>query len=125
MSTLVPPLFNGLVDDASLLPPSFTGLSDAVTKHDEHRTSWFAGLLGPLLVPASMIGVEIPAGELPVALVGDVPVSAVPVAVEKLRSAGAVVFHLRRKEIQGSLPAVALTIMAVVVAWGRFGAWAF
>jgi hypothetical protein len=39
--------------------------------------------------------------------------------------AGAVVFHLRRKEIQGALPAVALLVMAVVVAWGRFGAWAF
>jgi DoxX-like protein len=37
----------------------------------------------------------------------------------------AVVFHLRRKEIQGALPAVALLVMAVVVAWGRFGAWAF
>ena len=94
MSTLVPTLFAGLVDDASLLPPSVTTLSDAVAKHDEHRASWFAGLLGPLLVPASLIGVELPAGELPVALVGDVPVSAVPVAVEKLRSAGAVVFHV-------------------------------
>jgi hypothetical protein len=94
VSTLVPTLFAGLVDDASLLPPSLTTLPDAVAKHDEHRASWFAGLLGPLLVPASLIGVELPAGALPVALVGDVPVSAVPVAVEKLRSAGAVVFHV-------------------------------
>lgn len=65
------------------------------------------------------IGLVVPA------LVNIAPVlvawAAVGVAV---MMAGAVVFHLRRKEIQGSLPAVALTIMAVVVAWGRFGAWA-
>jgi hypothetical protein len=94
VSTLVPTLFSGLVDDASLLPPSFTSLPDAVAKHAEHRGAWFASLLGPLLVPASAIGVELPAGELPVALVGDVPVSAVPAAVEKLRASGAAVFHV-------------------------------
>ena len=94
MSTLVPTLFSGLVDDASLLPPSFTSLADAVAKHAEHREAWFSRLLGPLLVPASVIGAELPAQELPVALVGDVAVSAVPAAVEKLRAAGAVVFHV-------------------------------
>jgi hypothetical protein len=94
VSTLVPPLFAGLVDDASLLPPSFVSLTDAAAKRAEHQESWFAGLLGPLLVPASLIGGEQPARELPVAVVGDVPVSALPVAVEKLRAAGAVVFHV-------------------------------
>jgi hypothetical protein len=91
---MVPTLFAGLVDDASLLPPSFTGLSDAVAKHGEHRAAWFADLLGPLLVPASVIGIDLPAREPPVALVGDVPMSAVPIAVEKLRAAGAVVRHI-------------------------------
>lgn len=94
MSTLVPTLFSGLVDDASLLPPSFISLPDAVAKHAEHRDAWFARLLGPLLVPASVIGLELPARELPVALVGDVPVSSVPAAVEKLRASGAVVLHV-------------------------------
>jgi hypothetical protein len=94
VSTLVPPLFAGLVDDASLLPPSFTSLPDAEAKHGEHRAAWFARLLGPLLVPASLIGGELPARELPVALIGDVPVGAVPAALEKLRAAGAVVFHI-------------------------------
>ncbi|XVU25109.1 hypothetical protein ACQPZJ_49325 [Actinoplanes sp. CA-054009] len=94
MSTLVPPLFAGLVDDASLMPPSPVSVTDAVAKHAEHRDGWFAGLLGPLLVPASLIGADLSAGKLPVALVGDVPFSAVPVAVEKLRAAGAVVLHL-------------------------------
>lgn len=94
MSTLVPKLFAGLVDDASLLPPSFTSLPDAVAKHGEHREGWFAGLLGPLLVPASLIGVDVLPGQAPVALVGDVAVSAVPVAVEKLRAAGAKVVRV-------------------------------
>ena len=94
MSTLVPTLFSGLVDDASLLPPSFISLPDAVAKHAEHREAWFARLLGPLLVPASVIDIELPGRELPVALVGDVPVGAVPAAVEKLRASGAVVLHV-------------------------------
>jgi len=94
VSTLVPTLFTGLVDDASLLPPSLTSLPDVVAKYGEHRAAWYAGLLGPLLVPATMIGAPMPTPDLPVALVGDVAVSAVPVAVEKLRAAGAVVVHL-------------------------------
>jgi hypothetical protein len=94
VSTLVPTLFAGLVDDASLLPPSFISLPDAVAKHGEHRAAWYAGLLGPLLVPASLIGPDLPPGDLQVALIGDVPLSALPVAVEKLRAAGAVVLHL-------------------------------
>jgi hypothetical protein len=94
VSTLVPPLFAGLVDDASLLPPSFTSLPDGLAKHGEHRAAWYSGLLGPLLVPASVIGSGAPAHDLPVALIGDVALSAVPMAVEKLRAGGAVVFHL-------------------------------
>ena len=94
MSTLVPTLFAGLVDDASLLPPSLTSLADAYAKQAEHRAAWYAGLLGPLLVPASVIGAAVPAQDLPVALLGDVAMSAVPIAVEKLRATGAVIFHL-------------------------------
>jgi hypothetical protein len=94
VSTLVPTLFAGLVDDASLLPPSFITLADAGAKHGEHRGAWFARLLGPLLVPASLIGDELPARELPIALVGDVPLGVVPIAVEKLRAAGAMVLHV-------------------------------
>jgi hypothetical protein len=94
VSTLVPPLFTGLVDDASLLPPTFISLPDALAKHGEHRLAWYAGLLGPLLVPASVLAAARPVQDLAVALLGDVPVSALPVAIEKLRSAGAVIFHL-------------------------------
>jgi len=51
-----------------------------------------------------------------------VPIAAVGVAVVM---AGAVVVHLRRKEFPGALPALVLLILALFVAWGRFGAWAF
>ena len=94
MSTLVPPLYGVLVDDASLLPPSLTGLEDAVAKYGEHRAAWYAGLLGPLLLPASLTSTDVPAGDLPVAVLGDVPVSALPVVVEKLRASGVSVEHL-------------------------------
>jgi hypothetical protein len=94
VSTLVPPLFAGLVDDASLLPPSPTGVAEAVAKHDEHRAGWFAGLLGPLLVPASLIGADLIAHDVPFALVGDVSLGALPIAVDKLRAAGGRVLHI-------------------------------
>jgi hypothetical protein len=83
-----------LVDDASLLPPSLTGLPDAVAKYGDHCAAWYAGLLGPLLLPASLTSTDVPARDLPVAVLGDVPVSALPVVVEKLRAAGASVEHL-------------------------------
>jgi len=91
---MVPPLFAGIVDDACLLPPAFIALPDAVGKHAEHRAAWYSALLGPLLVPASMIGAAAGGQDLPVALVSDVTLGAVPVSVEKLRALGAVVFHV-------------------------------
>ncbi|BAL92968.1 hypothetical protein AMIS_77480 [Actinoplanes missouriensis 431] len=93
MSTMVPPLYAGLVDDASLLPPSPIVLADAVAKYDEHAASWYAGLIGSLLVPASVVG----AGPLPRAragLIGDVPAANLPMTVEKLRAAGLAIEHV-------------------------------
>jgi hypothetical protein len=48
-----PGLFAGLVDDAAVFPPGNAPLEEAVRMHRVHRTSWYAGLVGPLLVPAS------------------------------------------------------------------------
>ncbi|WP_204293811.1 hypothetical protein [Actinoplanes campanulatus] len=93
MSTMVPPLYAGLVDDACLLPPSPVGLDDAVLKHQEHITSWYSDLIGSLLMPASLLGTErVP--RLTAALIGDVPAAALPNTVEKLRSSGVLVRHL-------------------------------
>jgi hypothetical protein len=90
---MVPPLYAGLVDDASLLPPSPIGLADAVAKHHEHAAAWYRGLVGSLLVPASTVGIEqIP--RLTAGLIGDVPAAALPATVEKLRASGVVVEHV-------------------------------
>ncbi len=90
---MVPPLYAGLVDDASLLPPSPVGLADAVAKHHEHATAWYRGLLGSLLIPASVVGTEaVP--RLSAGLIGDVPAASLPATVEKLRASGVVVQHI-------------------------------
>src|SRR3954449_6510265 len=44
-------LFAGLVDDAAVFPPGNAAVSDAVRQHAEHRTAWYAPVIGPLVVP--------------------------------------------------------------------------
>ena len=56
MSTPLPALFAGLVDDAAVFPPGSTPLPEAVREHGRHRSAWYAPLVGPLLVPASELG---------------------------------------------------------------------
>ena len=53
MST--PPLFRALIDDAALFPPGNAPLDVAVPAHREHRTAWYADLIGPFLCPASRL----------------------------------------------------------------------
>ncbi len=55
MSTQVPRLLAGLVDDAAVFPPGSASLPDAVTAHHRHRAARYADLVGPLLLPASAI----------------------------------------------------------------------
>src|SRR3954451_890803 len=47
----VPPVFVGFLDDAAVFPPGNAPLPDAVAAHREHRTAWYAAMVGPLLVP--------------------------------------------------------------------------
>ena len=51
-----------------------------------------------------------------------VPLAATGLAATML---GAVVFHLRRGETKETAPSLVLLILAAVVAWGRFGPYAF
>jgi hypothetical protein len=92
VSTLVPPLFAGLVDDAAVFPPGNATLDEAVTAHRLHRASWYAAFVGPLLVPASAIGELIDAvgaGEpLTIGVIGDTGVAGLPAAVAQARSGG-------------------------------------
>jgi hypothetical protein len=56
VSTALPAVFARLVDDAAVYPPGSAPLHEAVKEHRRHRTAWYAGLVGPLLVPASAAG---------------------------------------------------------------------
>jgi hypothetical protein len=86
VSTLVPPLFARLVDDAAVFPPGSATLPEAVAAHHRHRAAWYAPLVGPLLVPASALGalsaLVDPGGQLPTGLIGDTGVDGLPAAVE-------------------------------------------
>jgi hypothetical protein len=52
----VPALFARLIDDAAVFPPGSAPIPDALAAHAEHRTAWYADLVGPLLLPASSVG---------------------------------------------------------------------
>jgi hypothetical protein len=78
VSTQVPRLFAGLVDDAAVFPPGSASLPDAVAAHREHRAAWYAALVGPLLVPASALA-ELPAllgpeESIEIGVIGDLPI---------------------------------------------------
>jgi len=45
-----PGLFEGLVDDAAMFPPGNAEVDQAVRAHLEYRSSWFAPVIGPLVV---------------------------------------------------------------------------
>lgn len=42
-----------------------------------------------------------------------------------LMMVGAVVVHVRRKEVPAMAPSVVLLVLAAIVAWGRFGPYSF
>lgn len=91
MSTLVPPLFAGLVDDASVLPPSIAGLPEALASHRAHEDAWYSSLLGTFLVPASLSGLNSTVSGLVAGVIGDSGIAALPPAVARLRASGAAV----------------------------------
>ena len=43
-------LFAGLIDDAAMFPPGNASAAAAITGHADCRRSWFAPLIGPLVV---------------------------------------------------------------------------
>ena len=81
MSTRVPPLLVGLVDDASAVPPCTVTLSEAVAGHTVHRTAWYADMVGPLLLTATQITEAVDHGSLP-GLTANVPPLAVGVVAD-------------------------------------------
>ncbi len=95
MSTLVPRLFAGLVDDASLMSPGITGLTDALASFRAHEKAWFAALVGSFLVPSSLADADSSWAGVGVGVVNDTTIGGLPAVVAKLRSAGA---QVRRVE---------------------------
>ena len=55
MSSTTPVLLRGLVDDAAVFPPAETPLPQAISAHAVHRSAWYAGSVGPLLVPTASV----------------------------------------------------------------------
>ncbi|MFI6239053.1 hypothetical protein ACIBEF_04155 [Micromonospora sp. NPDC050795] len=94
MSTQVPALLHGLVDDAAVFPPGSAALHDALVAHRQHRTSWYADLVGPLLIPASdvasgeLTGLVDPGEGLVVGVIGDTGIGNLPFALSFLAPDG-------------------------------------
>ena len=90
MSTQVSRLFAGLVDDAAVFPPGNAAVPDAVVAHRRHRSAWYADLVGPLLLPASVVtagelsGLVDPAEGFVIGLIGDTGIEGLPVALSYL-----------------------------------------
>jgi hypothetical protein len=77
----VPALFRGLVDDAAVFPPGNAPLPEALAAHAEHRSAWYADLVGPLLLPASALS-GLRAAPLPaIGVVGDTGLAGVRAAL--------------------------------------------
>ncbi|NYF55667.1 hypothetical protein [Micromonospora purpureochromogenes] len=85
MSTQVPRLFAGLVDDAAVFPPGSASLPDAVAAHREHREAWYADLVGALLLPASTLPALAdllgPGERIAVGVIGDLPIGQLEAAL--------------------------------------------
>ncbi|MEW1587554.1 hypothetical protein AB0283_19210 [Micromonospora vinacea] len=94
MSTQVPALLHGLVDDAAVFPPGSAALHDALAAHRQHRAAWYAALVGPLLIPASDVaagelsGLVDPGEGLVVGVIGDTGVGNLPLALSFLAPDG-------------------------------------
>src|SRR5919112_1820890 len=54
--TAVPALFVALLDDAAMFPPGNAGVAEAVAAHRGYRRSWFATMVGPLVVSDQKLG---------------------------------------------------------------------
>lgn len=96
MSSATPPLFEALIDDAAVFPPGNAPLDVAVSRHRAHRTAPYAGLVGPLLAPASDVDALVaevdrqPGASIEVGLIArpGVDPAVVVSAIERLRDVG-------------------------------------
>ncbi|MFB9239974.1 hypothetical protein ACFFWC_31355 [Plantactinospora siamensis] len=123
MSTQLPRLFDGLVDDAAVFPPGSASVPDAVAAHRRHRAAWYADLVGPLLLPASAVttgaltGLVEPGEDLVIGLIGDTGLDRLPAT---LSSTGLTGCTVRQVEVpvakRGEDPQPGLTRLGPLVA---------
>ncbi|GAA4668838.1 MULTISPECIES: hypothetical protein [Amycolatopsis] len=52
---MIPALVAGLCDDAAVFPPGNASLPDAVRAYRERAGEWYAGMVGPLVLPADAL----------------------------------------------------------------------
>lgn len=71
-------LFASLFDDAALFPPGNAPMAEAIPGHHRHRTSWYAGFVGPFICSDAHLA------ELPADLAVSVVVTGGPSAIEGL-----------------------------------------
>jgi hypothetical protein len=77
----VPPLLAKLVDDAAVFPPGSAPVPEALAGHARHRAEWYADLVGPLLLPVSVLG-ELAGVPLPrIGVICDTGLAGVPAAL--------------------------------------------
>lgn len=71
-------LFASLFDDAALFPPGNAPMAEAIPGHHRHRTSWYAGFVGPFICSDTRLA------ELPADLTVSVVVTGGPSAIDGL-----------------------------------------
>lgn len=106
----IPAIFERLIDDAAVFPPGDLPLADAVPAHVAHRSAWYAGLVGPLLCPASsleslaVLAQELPesSGPLGVAVVVDTGTAGVLDAVDAVAHESRLVLRGVEVPLRGS-----------------------
>ncbi len=94
MSTQLPTLVAGLVDDAAVFPPAARRCPTPWRPTGGTGAAWYADLVGPLLLPASAItagelsGLVDPEENFAIGLIGDTGVDRLPVALSILPPLG-------------------------------------
>lgn len=106
MSDAIPAVLQDLIDDAAVFPPGNAALEAAVPAHRGHRHSWYAPMVGPLLVPASRLESLRPGREeLRIGVVVDVEPEEVAALVDALDASVTVVQYESRAALHRLAPA--------------------
>jgi hypothetical protein len=84
----VPALLTRLIDDAAVFPPGSMPVPDALAAHTDHRSAWYADLVGPLLLPVSELSRLPTDTPLPaIGVIGDTGLAGVAAAFEAAAAA--------------------------------------